>query len=182
MPRPIMHWGNVGESRHKGAMEATGEIIVSTDADTTFPKNYLERIEKYFQDDPDLVGIGGPYSAVDPTPLNIFCEGYGNFFREYLADIGLPVFFCSNLAFTKAAFLKGGGYQWAGVGFYGPIEEWSISRSLQSIGKVIWDDSLRVYVEFPPRLQAAIVSAVAAEIAGVMGATYLGAKALKVLP
>jgi glycosyltransferase involved in cell wall biosynthesis len=62
-PRPGVCW-----ARQAGASAASGEIIISTDADTTFPPGWLSRIDKTFRDSPDCVAVAGPCHFLD-APL-----------------------------------------------------------------------------------------------------------------
>ena len=47
-------------ARQAGTNAARGEIIVSTDADTTFDRSWLRRIDEQFNKDNLLVAVGGP--------------------------------------------------------------------------------------------------------------------------
>jgi len=51
----------VGFARRAGFEKALYDIIVTTDADTIFPKNWLSRIEKTFAENPRVIAVGGPY-------------------------------------------------------------------------------------------------------------------------
>ncbi|MCU1399515.1 MAG: glycosyltransferase family 2 protein, partial [Acidimicrobiales bacterium] len=58
----------VCSARQTGTESATGEIIVSTDADTTFSTDWLRRIDDVFNADPATVLVAGPVAFVD-APL-----------------------------------------------------------------------------------------------------------------
>jgi glycosyltransferase involved in cell wall biosynthesis len=60
-PRP-----GVCSARQCGTTAARGEIIVSTDADTTFGSDWLSRIDRAFRDDPARVAVAGPCRYADP--------------------------------------------------------------------------------------------------------------------
>lgn len=47
-------------ARQAGTTAARGEIVISTDADTTFAPGWLARIDATFRDRPDLVAVAGP--------------------------------------------------------------------------------------------------------------------------
>ncbi len=53
--RPGVCW-----ARQSGTAAAVGEIIVSTDADTTFPTTWLSSIDRSFRRNEMLVGVAGP--------------------------------------------------------------------------------------------------------------------------
>lgn len=52
-------------ARQRGTLRAEGEIVVSTDADTTFGPGWLSRIDREFREDPSLVAVAGPCEFVD---------------------------------------------------------------------------------------------------------------------
>ncbi len=52
-------------ARQSGTETAKGEIVVSTDADTTFDRTWLARIDKRFREEPDLVAVAGGCRFVD---------------------------------------------------------------------------------------------------------------------
>jgi glycosyltransferase involved in cell wall biosynthesis len=54
-PRP-----GVCYARQRGTEESSGEIVVSTDADTTFSPSWLSSIDRAFLDRPDCVAVAGP--------------------------------------------------------------------------------------------------------------------------
>ena len=53
-------------ARQRGTTAARGEIVVSTDADTTFAADWLSRIDRAFREDPARVAVAGPCRFVDP--------------------------------------------------------------------------------------------------------------------
>ena len=55
----------VCSARQCGLMAATGEVVVSTDADTTFAPSWLETIESRLAQHPEAVGVAGPCVFVD---------------------------------------------------------------------------------------------------------------------
>jgi glycosyltransferase involved in cell wall biosynthesis len=52
-------------ARHKGMFEAKGTVVVSVDADTFYPRNWLNLMLQWFKR-PDVVGVVGP-RLVDPA-------------------------------------------------------------------------------------------------------------------
>jgi glycosyltransferase involved in cell wall biosynthesis len=59
-PEPGVCW-----ARQAGTQAARNDLVVSTDADTTFAPGWLARIEARFGDRPDLVAVAGPCRFVD---------------------------------------------------------------------------------------------------------------------
>jgi glycosyltransferase involved in cell wall biosynthesis len=56
----------VCSARQCGTTAARGEIVVSTDADTTFGSDWLSRIDRAFLEDPARVAVAGPCRFADP--------------------------------------------------------------------------------------------------------------------
>ena len=52
-------------ARETGRVEARGNLLVYVDADCRPPLTWLERIERHFDRDPDLVALSGPYRFYD---------------------------------------------------------------------------------------------------------------------
>jgi glycosyltransferase involved in cell wall biosynthesis len=59
------HHAGVCWARQAGTVAACGEIIVSTDADTTFDKGWLSRIDRSFTASGDYVAVTGPCRFID---------------------------------------------------------------------------------------------------------------------
>ena len=54
-------------ARQRGVDCATGEIIISTDADTTQPRNWLRTIDARFAESERVVAVAGPCRYQDPS-------------------------------------------------------------------------------------------------------------------
>jgi glycosyltransferase involved in cell wall biosynthesis len=67
---------------------STGEIIVRTDADALYPKDWLNNIINHFKRDTDLVACGGNWRSSDG---NLFWK-FSTVFALILADIYFPLF------------------------------------------------------------------------------------------
>lgn len=53
-------------ARQRGTLAARGEIVVSTDADTVHPQDWLTRLDARFAADPAIVAVAGPCRYADP--------------------------------------------------------------------------------------------------------------------
>ncbi|MDP2103725.1 MAG: glycosyltransferase [Candidatus Gracilibacteria bacterium] len=155
-PRPDVRHGNIGLVRQKGAEEAEGDLIVSTDADCVYPADWLRKIEDHFNSNPKLALLGGPVLASNRDPLNDFMMGVGSFGRSYVAGWGIPYFLAANTSFRKDAFLLTEGYK--GAGGHGPIEEWVVSFRLSRVGEWLWDDDLICFTRVPESWRAYTVA------------------------
>ena len=99
--RPGVCW-----AREAGTLLASGEIVVSTDADTVFDRCWLARIDAAFRSDPELVAVAGPCCFVDaPWWGRVYA---GCLFRSVnflsRATGRVPYVAAANIAFRKSAW------------------------------------------------------------------------------
>lgn len=122
-------------ARQRGTEVARGEIVISTDADTTHPRDWLSRIDAQFQVSSGAIAVAGPCRYSDPpwwavafpaiwfAAVAVVCALLGRVF--YVT--------ATNLAFVRAGFpgydttLTQGG------------DEVDLLRRLQRRGRVVWD-------------------------------------------
>jgi glycosyltransferase involved in cell wall biosynthesis len=131
-------------ARQKGTLAAQGKIIISFDADSEAEKDYLKRLMSNFKRAPWAIAVAGFYRCPD---LKITSKIYLEFFSRgliflYTKVFGTPFYIsATNLAFTKEAFLKCGGYPLEGGR---PADQRLFLRRLKKVGKVIFDPNLIV--------------------------------------
>lgn len=96
-------------ARQRGLASATGEIVVTTDADTTVAVDWLQRIDDHFRARPDAVGVAGPCRYVGgPWWSRAWTRLLFSLVAAVAAVTGRVVYVtATNLAFSRAAF---GGY------------------------------------------------------------------------
>ncbi len=132
----------VGWARQKGFFEAKGEIVVTTDADTILPADWLSRIVEEFKKDKNLVGFGGLYALFSGPILARIAVFYLAHFAWFIMRMlcgswSLPG---ANLAVKKEAFLRIGGFNLE-LDCY---EDADLSSRLAKIGKVVLDPDFLV--------------------------------------
>jgi len=99
-------------ARQKGVDHCQGQVIVSADADTIYPPNWLKKISDCFISHPRLIAIvGWVYYSHTPTWFNFALS----LIQEANLWLGkttgkFPIVYAANFAFKKSAFLKIGGY------------------------------------------------------------------------
>ena len=122
-------------ARQRGADVANGEIIVSVDADTVYPPDWLSTIDARFTGSEGIVAVAGPCRYENPSwwsklyPVLLFGMVAGIFaltgFVGYVS--------ATNIAMRRSAFpgydlrLTQGG------------DELDLLRRLRRRGKVVWD-------------------------------------------
>ncbi len=126
----------------KGVSEATGEILVFTDADTELPVDWIEKINKKFEEDKNLYAIGGPYLFYDAdVAINFFMKQF--VFRIYkkVAPTLLP---CVNMAVKKEIYDLVGGFNteinWG--------QDIDLSKRIRQHGKIEFDPQIYVITSF----------------------------------
>jgi len=127
----------VTSARQAGTAVAAGEIVVSTDADTVFEKNWLEKIDLNFKKHKSAVAVAGPCKYLN-API------WGKLYPKFLFGgvnikyrlTGRPFYVtATNIAFKKSAWqsynttLTQGG------------DELDLLSNLQSRGKVVFDNT-----------------------------------------
>lgn len=141
--------------RQAGAEAARNPIIVSTDADTTHPDFWLEKLLRHFSD-PNVVVVGGSIRPSIPETIeNLYTKGLST-----TASMGL--FSGANMAFRRDAFLKSGGYVKVRKG-----EDWAFSNRLRSQGRSVYEPEAYVITDIPFNRQLEF-AAIAANV-GIIG-------------
>lgn len=122
-------------ARQRGTQEAAGEIVVSTDADTTYHPGWLSRIDQSFRRDPERVAVAGPCRFTDAPWWG---RAYA-WILFHLVQLGtrltgkVPYVTATNLAFRKTAF-SGYDTQATQGG-----DELGLLRQLRAHGPVVFD-------------------------------------------
>ena len=129
----------VGGARNDGALQAAGDILVTTDADTHLPPSWLEQIERDFAD-PGTVMVYGPVEPIERTLRNRFYLFLSNIFATagYLTG---TIYFTlgGNSAFRREAFIRAGMYRVSDAG-----DDLEIAHRMVKIGKIRYDRRLKV--------------------------------------
>jgi glycosyltransferase involved in cell wall biosynthesis len=91
-------------ARQAGTNAATGEIVISTDADTIFSPHWLSTIDADFTRDPKLIAIGGPCRYFDgPWWGKVYTHFLFSGSYLYCLIVGHPFYFtATNIAFKKS--------------------------------------------------------------------------------
>ncbi len=122
-------------ARQSGTVAASGEIVISTDADTTFSPGWLSRIDQAFRDDPERVAVAGPCRFVE-------APAWGRLYAWLLFSLvhlisrvtgRIPYVSATNIAFRRSA--------WSGYDTRATQggDEVGLMRQLRSRGKVAFD-------------------------------------------
>jgi len=134
--RPGVCW-----ARQRGTQAAEGEIVVSTDADTTYSPGWLSRIDQAFRGDPARVAVGGPCRF---TEAPWWGRAYA-WVLFHLVQLGtrltgkVPYVTATNLAFRRSVFT---GYDTQATQ---GGDELGLLRQLRARGQVAFDPGNPVF-------------------------------------
>jgi len=131
----------VSLARAEGFAATQGEIIACTDADTAVDKNWLENLNRVFQD-PQVVCAYGPVYFLDGSFMykffgSMFFTGFLKFNRLLKKDHVSGM----NFAVRKSAYDKIGGFRadlWT-------AEDVDLGLRIRKEGKVVYDKNIKVY-------------------------------------
>jgi glycosyltransferase involved in cell wall biosynthesis len=127
-------------ARETGRQWATGEVLVYLDADCRAPLTWLERVERRFTRDPDLIALSGPYRFYDWDLCGRLLIRVYDFtlapatqlLVKYILRIG-TIFYGGNFAVRAEALERIGGFD-TSIEFHG--EDTNVGRRLFAIGRV----------------------------------------------
>lgn len=137
----IPHRG-IGYARQQGILQAKGDIIIFTDADTIVPKDWLKRHVEALNK-PGIVLSYGTYKVTDGTfPY----YHYINYIQPHVLWwfhnlVHIPVAAGQNLAFWKDQALKVGGFDEHIL----VMEDTDLAIRISKIGKVVFLQDLIVH-------------------------------------
>lgn len=146
-PHPGVCW-----ARQCGTAAALGDIVVSTDADTTHPPDWLSRIDAIFATRPDVVAVGGPCRFVDGPQWSVIYPRvlFGSVHACYRLTRGVPYVTATNLAFRRSAWTRYDTVLTQGG------DELDQLRRLRSLGRIVFDRTNTVMTS-ARRLQRGLV-------------------------
>lgn len=122
-------------ARQAGTAAATGEIIVSTDADTTFRSDWLSTIDRSFREQPGPTAVAGPPHWVDaPRWGRLYERAFFGLIQGFYRLTGRVAYIsAANIAFRREAW---SGYD---VHLTQGGDELDLLRQLRKQGTVIYD-------------------------------------------
>ena len=137
-----------GHARQSGAEAASGEILAYIDADSHIPDDWVDKIERWFSNDPKLVFLSGAYRYHRHEITR-----YPAWFLDFVWWFSLPAYWVvgfmgntGNCAIRAIALREVGGFD-RSILFYG--DDTDVSRRLHKVGKTVW--SMRFYNYSSPR-------------------------------
>jgi glycosyltransferase involved in cell wall biosynthesis len=127
-------------ARETARQVACGDLLVYLDADCRAPLTWLERIERRFARDPDLIALSAPYRYYDwdwwgrllIRAYDLTLAPATQVLVKYVLRIGI-VFYGGNFAVRRDALERIGGFD-TSIEFHG--EDTNLGRRLFALGRV----------------------------------------------
>jgi glycosyltransferase involved in cell wall biosynthesis len=125
----------VCNARQTGTLASRGEIVVSTDADTTHPPDWLEKIDRNFRDGADVVAVVGPCRYQDGPQWG------RTFARALFGVVGLIYRATGRTCYVSATNIAFRRDRWAGydIRLTQGGDELDLLRGLRRRGRVVYD-------------------------------------------
>lgn len=129
------------DMKQLGVETAKTPIVVTTDADTVAPPEWLEKLLRHFSD-PKVVAVGGPVRPLEPNTVS-------SLYTNSLSNIAQAGLLCdANMAFRRDVMLGSGGYAHLKRGW-----DWELSSKLSRYGRVVYDPEAYVVTDVPVNRQ-----------------------------
>lgn len=145
-----------GPPKNLGIRMAKGEIVCLTDSDCVVEKDWLRNIWRFFEQNPDADGVGGPVlpyprsqNKIQKLTGEIFLEdhGYPNRVKKVQFGSMSGMIFASNSAFRKNVVTSAGSYSVRGSNL-------ELAWRLASLGRnLFFDPEIRVSHIFQSNLK-----------------------------
>jgi len=133
---------NVFYARQAGADASKGDIIVQADGDTLYPRHWLEKIAKKFEQHPEAVALSGRFLYREKFAWAFVEIPLRNLMNKISAAFfGRPFLVCgATFAFRRAAFYAVGGYK--NIAY--SADQHGITTKFRKLGKVLYDSNICV--------------------------------------
>ncbi len=134
----------VGLARQAGFDVATGDIVVSTDADAIPSPDWLERIVTPF-DDPQVAGVFGTIELTGGRVWPHIAHTFFKWFQAINMLIKRPLFCGPNFAVRRRAFIDVGGFMVDGE-YPDEAEDMRLAQKIDNAGKIVFLRNLKMIV------------------------------------
>ena len=133
----VLHEAQPGvcAARQRGTAAARGEVVVSTDADTVHPSDWLTRLNAQLRARPEAVAVAGPCRYQDPP---WWAAVFPPIWFAAIALVHLLIGRVCYVTATNIAFVRE-GFEGYNTTLHQGGDEVDLLRRLQRRGPVIWD-------------------------------------------
>jgi glycosyltransferase involved in cell wall biosynthesis len=134
--------GNIAIGRQAAALMSKGKMIVSADADSDYPSNWLEELTRPLMQK-DVVATCGKILPAEGTKVEeVFAEKILNNIASLTYLVKIPFAAASNMAVDKKAFDRIGGYDTSLL----TAEDTDLMKRMMKVGKVAYCPNAICYV------------------------------------
>ena len=150
----VVSQSNISRGRNLGVENSQGEIIVFTDADCLVDEDWIKNILKYFEKDPKIGVVGGPYLPLNQHKLIAqYLAAYVNTY--FPADSGFVAYQSigtGNAAYRRTAIEEAGGFdERLDIG-----EDIDLNLRISNLGyKLFFAKDVKVYHKYRTSLKEA---------------------------
>lgn len=128
-------------AKNFGASEASGEILVFTDADSAYPREWLERMVRHFEEK-KVVAAFGPLKPLEGGLINRFMFSLTTcWIPRITAFLGFFIAQAPNQAFRRTAFEKVKGYDER----LRMLEDNELPNRISKVGKAVFDSGMWIF-------------------------------------
>ncbi|MDD5338483.1 MAG: glycosyltransferase [Dehalococcoidales bacterium] len=133
---------NVTYARQMGVDATDGDIIVQADGDTLYPRHWLEKIAKRFEEHPEAVALSGRFLYRDHFLWAFIELNLRNWMNKISAAFfKRPFLVCgATFAFRREAFYRVGGYR--NIAY--SADQHGITSRFRKIGTILYDSDIIV--------------------------------------
>jgi len=124
--------GIIAVARNKGSMESKGEIIISAGADSIYDKHWLQELVAPIEKGRAVATAGKLLPMQGNFVERVFAEYILNPVQFCTFSFGMPYVGGENMAFSRKAFMKVGGYRTDLV----TSEDIDLLKRLRKVGRV----------------------------------------------
>ncbi|MFA6039297.1 MAG: glycosyltransferase family A protein [Candidatus Peribacteraceae bacterium] len=139
----VLHEARKGAqyARERGFRASRGELVACIDADVLVPEGWFEKAEQAFAEDPEVVGVTGPYHYHDLPPFSRYCTNAVCDMSGLVHSVTGAQLWGGNCVIRRAALERIGGFDTT-IAFYG--DDVNTGRRLSDVGTVLHLPALTV--------------------------------------
>ncbi|ABR30093.1 glycosyl transferase [Thermosipho melanesiensis] len=128
----------------KGIKNSKGDIFLTCDADSIYPKNYFEKIFKTFKKHEKICAIYGPFMFIENGKISNFFTWISYIIMDFLSKLFTKTYIvgAANFAIKRECYFKVGGYD---IKSNLASQDFRLARKISKVGKVSFSPFLVVF-------------------------------------
>lgn len=130
---------------NEGIAHSDGEIIITTDADSSFPTGWISNLVSYFKN-PKVMAVSGGWRAIDASKIFVRCQEVSDIYNQ---NKKLGIMTGRNSAFRRSAISQVKGFE---EGYIGEDADITIRMKREKM-ELVFDPKILVYTEYPTEIK-----------------------------